>query len=99
MQIFDYEYVNQLLNEATKEYLVACKNHVVLNISARVGKAFKADLKALPQQFKAPDRNKIIRYFMRCMTREGVCMRRFDVDQPDTYSYSCYKTVLKLYCW
>ena len=68
---FDYEYVSQLVNEEAKEYLVASKNHVVLNISARVSKSFRASLKALPQQFKAPDRNKIIRYFMRCMTREG----------------------------
>ena len=41
MQRFDYMNVNQLLNESAKEHMVACKNHVVLNISTRVCKAFK----------------------------------------------------------
>ena len=71
MQRFDCMNVNQLLNESAKEHMVACKNHVVLNISARVCKAFKRSLLSLDQQFKASDRNKIIRYFMRRMTREG----------------------------
>ena len=71
MPRFDYKLVAQLLNEAAREHMVACKNHVVLNISARVKKAFKRSLLLLPQQFKAPDRNKIIKYFMRCMTLES----------------------------
>ena len=60
-----------MLNYAGKDYLTACKNHVVLNISARVGKAFKLFFDALPQNFRAEDRNKARRYFMRRMTREG----------------------------
>ena len=71
MQRFDRKNVNQILNESAKEFMVACKNHVVLNIAARVSKAFKRSLLSLRQQFKAPDRNKIIRYYMRRMTREG----------------------------
>ena len=71
MPKFDYKLVDQILNEAAREHMVACKNHVVLNISARVSKAFKRSLLILPQQFKAPDRKKIIKYFMRCMTRES----------------------------
>ena len=71
MSRFDYKYVAQLLNEAAREHMVACKNYVVLNISARVSKTFKRSLLGLPQQFKARDRNKIIEYSMRCMTRES----------------------------
>ena len=71
MKRFDYRHVPQMLNYAGKDYLTACKNHVVLNISARVGKAFKLFFDALPQDFRAEDRNKVRRYFMRRMTREG----------------------------
>ncbi|RLN94198.1 hypothetical protein BBJ28_00025223, partial [Nothophytophthora sp. Chile5] len=71
MKRFDYTYVNQMLNYAGKDYLTACKNHVVLTISARVGKAFKLFFDALPQDFRAEDRNRARRYFMRRMTREG----------------------------
>ena len=71
MERFDYRHVPQMLNYAGKDYLTACKNHVVLNISARVGKAFKLFFDALPQDFRAEDRNRARRYFMRRMTREG----------------------------
>src|SRR3569832_19001 len=71
MEHFNYEYINQMLNYAGKDYLTACKNHVVLNISGRVGKAFKLFFKALPQKFKAEDCNKARRYFMRRMSREA----------------------------
>ena len=71
MAKFDCKNVTQMLNYAGKEYMTACMNHVVLNISGRVGKAFKLYFQSLPQQFKAADRNKARRYFMRRMTREG----------------------------
>jgi hypothetical protein len=70
MELFDSKHVNQMLNYAGKDYLTACRNHIVLNISARVGKAFKLFFDALPQDFGAEDRNKARRYFMRYMTRE-----------------------------
>jgi hypothetical protein len=60
-----------MVNYAAKDYMTACKNHVVLNISTRVGKAFKFFFDSLPQPFRAEDRNKVRRYFMRRMTREG----------------------------
>ena len=70
MERFDSRHLNQMLNYACADYLTACKNHVVLNISARVSKAFKYFFDALPpplphQKFCAEDRNKVRRYFMR----------------------------------
>ena len=71
MERFHYKHVNQMLNWAGKDYMTACKNHVVLNISGRVGKAFKLFFQSLPQKFRAEDRNKARRYYMRRMTREA----------------------------
>ena len=70
MSRFNYRHVNQMLSYAGKDYMTACKNHVVLNISGRVGKAFKLFFDALPQDFRAEDRNKARRYYMKRMARE-----------------------------
>jgi hypothetical protein len=70
MARFNYRHVPQMLNYAGKDYMTACKNHVVLNISGRVGKAFKLFFDALPQDFRAEDRNKARRYYMKRMSRE-----------------------------
>ena len=61
--------VTQMLNYAGKDYMTACQNHVVLNISRRVAKAFKAFFGGLDQNFRAPDRNKVCAHFMRCAER------------------------------
>ena len=65
MDKFDYSDVVQMLTYAAKEYMTACKNHVVLNISSRVSKAFKLFFDGLPQKFRAVDRNKARKYYMR----------------------------------
>jgi hypothetical protein len=65
MDQFDYSDVRQMLNYAGKEYMTACKNHVVLNISSRVSKAFNLFFDGLPQKFRAVDRNKARKYYMR----------------------------------
>ena len=70
MARFNYRHVSQMLNYAGVEYMIACKNHVVLNISGRVGKAFKLFFDRLPQHFKAEDRNKARRYYLKRMSRE-----------------------------
>jgi hypothetical protein len=70
MAQFNYRHVGQMINEAAKEYMIACQNHVVLNISGRMGKAFKLFFDALPQDFRAEDRNKARCYYMKRMTHE-----------------------------
>ena len=47
MEKFDYRHVAQILHYSANEYLVACKNHVVLNIGARVAKAFNIFFRTL----------------------------------------------------
>ena len=71
MERFDYRHVNQMLNYAGKDYMINCRNHVVLNISARVRKAFKLLFQSLPQQFKAEDWEKARHCFMRRMSRKA----------------------------
>jgi hypothetical protein len=71
MEKFNAELINQVLNSAAKDYTTACKNHVVLSIWARVAKAFKFFMLTLPQQFKAVNRNKVRRYFMRRLSLEA----------------------------
>ena len=72
MTRFDPRNAMQMLNYAGKGMLTACKNHVVLNISSRAAKAFKLFFKQLPQQYKAPDRNKVCSLYMRSMERQVV---------------------------
>ena len=55
---FNCRHVPQMLNYAGKDYQVACQNHVVLNISSRVGKAFSIFSTNLSQKFKNDDRKK-----------------------------------------
>ena len=60
MDVFNYRHINQMLNCTGKDYMTACTDNVVLNISARVGKAFKLFFDALPQEFRAEDRNRLV---------------------------------------
>ena len=77
-----------MLNYAGKDYMTACKNHVVLNISARVGKAFKLFLDALPQKFRAEDRNKAKHYYMKRMSRNCGA----EEEEPMWQSFKCTPT-------
>jgi hypothetical protein len=65
MQRFDTSLITSVISYAARDYMTACRNHVVLNIWNRVKKAFKLWLLALPQQFKAADSNKITMHFMK----------------------------------
>ena len=67
---FHYYHVPQMLNYAGKDYMTACKNHMVFNISARVGKAFRLFFDAFPHRFRAEDRNKAKHYYMKRMSHE-----------------------------
>ncbi|GAB9476925.1 hypothetical protein Gpo141_00013984 [Globisporangium polare] len=71
MERVNCRHVPQMLNYAGKDYLTACKNHVVLNLSAQVGKACKVFFDALPQRFRAEDRNNVRRDFERMLKTDG----------------------------
>ena len=57
---FNCRHVPQMLNYAGKDYLVACQNHVVLNISSRVRKAFSIFFTNLCQNFNNVDCKKVL---------------------------------------
>ena len=74
MERADFSGNLQILNEASREYLTACKNHVSLNMYSRVRKGFVCFLMARAMGvgviLKAKDRDRIARYYMRRMTRQ-----------------------------
>ena len=64
METFDPSLITQVLNEAGREYLTACQNHVVLNMTGRVKKAFRLFLDDEYPDMRAPDKWKLVRHFI-----------------------------------
>jgi len=60
--IMDTLHLPQVLNEACKTYLTAARNHVVLNLTRRVRKAFFVFLGSQDEVLRASDRHKLARY-------------------------------------
>ncbi len=61
MERFDPSLITQVLNEAGKDYMTACRNHVVLNMTSRVKKAFVVFLDDAYPAMKAKDKWKLAR--------------------------------------
>ena len=70
LHILDCRHITQMVNVAAKEYMEASQNHIVLNLSARVSKAFKLFFDSLAQKFLARDRNIVKKYYLKRMSRE-----------------------------
>ena len=71
MERFNPHLVTQVLNEAGTEYLTACKNHVVLSLTARVRKGF---LKVLEDEYpgmRAPDKKKLTKHLIDRLSRRS----------------------------
>jgi hypothetical protein len=67
---FDYYYVPQMLLYAARAYLIASKNHVVLNLVKRIERAFMRFFCALRQKFTSKNWYKVWRYVRGRMARE-----------------------------
>ena len=66
--------IPQVLNKVARDYLVACKNHVSLNMYRRVRRAFfvfvQATLKDTVVEMKSKEKGVIATHYMRRMTRQ-----------------------------
>jgi hypothetical protein len=51
-----FQFIVKMLTNAARKYLTAWKSHVVLNIFARVARAFLRFYRAFPHDSKAADR-------------------------------------------
>ncbi len=71
LEHFDPAMISQILNEAGRDYLTACQNCVVLNMTSRARKAFRAFLDNLDgNEMRAPDKHELCNHYVRRMSRE-----------------------------